>query len=278
MASLRSLALLAALTALAAPARAADASSWDRGHHSQARLVGGGPVPGEAGRLAGIEIRLDPGYKTYWRNPGDAGLPPVFDWSASRNVRGVEVVWPAPRRLDDPGGVSYGYEDGVTLPLKVTPETPGKPVELGLSLHYGVCKEICIPAQANLRLPLAGDGAGAAPLLRAALERAPRRQAPNEGALAVVSASAAGGRIRVLARSPAGAQPQLFAEAPDGWYLGAVGAPVPASEGGANAAFEVEVLEKPKEAGGAVPLTFTLVAGPDAVETALSLDAGLLSR
>ena len=275
---LRALALLAAVLAAAPSALAGEASPWDRGHHSRARLLAGGAIEDGRRRLSGIEIRLDPGYKTYWRSPGESGLPPTFDWSGSRNVRSVEVVWPAPRRLDDPGGVSFGYQDGVVLPLKVTPEVPGKPVELAIALHYGVCKEICIPAQANLRLSLIAEGSGTASLLRAALDRAPRRQGLNLGALTVVSAAAEGGRVRVLVRSPSGIEPQLFAEAPDGWYLGAPGAPAPAADGGATAAFEVEILERPRDASGPVPLTLTLVGGSDAVETVVSLDAGVPSR
>jgi DsbC/DsbD-like thiol-disulfide interchange protein len=187
-------------------------------------------------------------------------------------VKAVEVVWPAPRRLEDPGGVTFGYEDGLVLPLKVTPERPGAPVELGLSLHFGVCKDICIPAQARARLPLPADGASAHDaLLRVAMARAPKPQALGEGALAVTDVTPGPGRLRVSVRAPDGARPQLFAEAPDGWYLGA-------PEADADGAFAVVVLERPKEASGPVPLTFTLVAGESAVETRVSLDAGALSR
>lgn len=259
------LALSAAPAAVPA-ARAGDASAWSPGHHSRVRLVAGGSIEGGARRLAGIEIRLDPGYKTYWRNPGDAGLPPTFDWSASRNVRAVEVAWPAPERLEDAGGVSFGYHDGVVLPLTVTPERPGAPVEVAVDLHYGVCKGICIPAQARLRLPLPEREGAQGPLIRQALARVPRRAPVGEGPLAVVSAAMDGGAIRVTVRSPGGT-PTLAAEAPDGWYLG-----VPAA--GPDGTHRIEILERPKGAHGHVPLTLTLVSGAGAVETTLDLDAG----
>ncbi len=268
------LALAAGLLGAAlAPARAlaADASAWEAGHHSRVRLVAGGAIEGGARRLAGVEIRLDPGYKTYWRNPGDAGLPPTFDWTGSRNLRAVEIAWPAPVRLDDPGGVSFGYKDGVLLPLKVTPERPGEPVDLQLALHFGVCRDICIPAQARLRLPLRGEAAGHAAPVAEALARVPRRGALGEGALAVTAVAPEPGRLRVAVRHEPGAEPQLFAEAPEGWYLGA---PIRAADG----TFEVEIAERPRDAAGPVALTFTLVAGEQAVETGLSLDAGQLSR
>ena len=80
-----------------------------------ARLIAGGQQGGSW--LAGIEITLDPGFKTYWRNPGDSGLPPRFDWSGSENVAGVDVRWPAPERHEDAAGVAYVYGDEVVLPV-----------------------------------------------------------------------------------------------------------------------------------------------------------------
>lgn len=265
---LRLIALCLALLSPGPAAWALDASPWEPGHHSRVRLVSGGVVEGGARRLAGVEIRLDPGFKTYWRNPGDAGLPPTFDWAGSRNVKAVEVVWPAPQRLEDPGGISFGYQDGLVLPLKVTPERPGAPVELALALHFGVCKDICIPAQARLRLALGGEAH--AGLIGAAIARAPVRQGLGEGALAVTAVTPAPGRLGVATRAPAGAQ--LFAEGPEGWYLGAPAGP------DAEGRFEVEILERPKDAAGPVPIVLTLVGDGRAVETTVSLDAGALSR
>ncbi len=261
---------LAALLSLAAPAQAGDASAWESGHRSRVRLLDGGAIEGGARRLAGVEIRLDRGYKTYWRSPGEAGLPPTFDWSASRNVKAVEIAWPAPRRLEDPGGTSFGYLDGVVLPLTVTPERPGLPTTLALDLHFGVCKEICIPAQARLSLALSGGGTAHAPLLEAARARVPRPQGLGEGSLAILAAEAAPGGLKVRARPPTGAA--LFAEAPEGWYLAPPAGPDP------EGVFTVEIAERPKDAAGPVPLTLTLVAGDRAIETAVSLDAGPPSR
>src|SRR5215212_7303543 len=82
---------------------AQEASSWAQGHSSRVRLVAGGGTAGS--QLAGVQIELDAGFKTYWRTPGEAGLPPTFDWSKSANVEAIEVLWPAPSRFDDPGGI-----------------------------------------------------------------------------------------------------------------------------------------------------------------------------
>src|SRR6185436_17307592 len=118
----------------AAPALAADASAWDGNQRSAVRLIAGARVEGGTAIRAGIEIRLAPGWKTYWRYPGDSGVPPRFDFSKSRNVKSVNVRWPAPQRLADESGTSIGYKHGVTFPLEVLPEDRSKPVTLSLAI------------------------------------------------------------------------------------------------------------------------------------------------
>src|SRR3974390_3241401 len=76
---------------------------------------------------AGIEIRLKPGWHTYWRYPGDAGVPPRFDFSGSRNVGAVTVLWPAPRRMAEQGLSIIGYTGDVILPLVIVPPDRAKP-------------------------------------------------------------------------------------------------------------------------------------------------------
>src|SRR5262249_31521832 len=88
--------------AVSAPAFAADVSPWDTGKYWAARLIAGN-VDGSNLR-AGLEIKLDPGWKTYWRYPGDSGVPPVFDFASSENVKSVTVLWPAPQRFPDGSG------------------------------------------------------------------------------------------------------------------------------------------------------------------------------
>lgn len=125
--------------------------------HSNVRLLAGASSAGKWS--AGVEIGMAPGWKTYWRVPGDAGVPPHFDWQASTNLDKVEVDWPAPKRYHDEAGESIGYKDQVVFPMKVTPKDPSKPVELVLDLFYAVCNDICIPGSAKLAMTLA-DPAG----------------------------------------------------------------------------------------------------------------------
>src|SRR5580698_1971043 len=166
-------------------ARAQDATAWQRDAHAQARLIAGTVVkaPNASFVRAGIELRLDPGWKTYWRYPGDTGVPPTFDFSGSDNVKSATVLWPAPERFSDgAGGTSIGYVDHVILPLQVAPIDAAKQPRLHLKLGYAICGNLCVPAEANLQLALNGDGAEDAAIEQAEV-RVPRRVplGPNAG-------------------------------------------------------------------------------------------------
>jgi DsbC/DsbD-like thiol-disulfide interchange protein len=268
-----------ALLALLGPTQASyaqEGSPWSEGHQSRVRLMGGGADA--TGQLAGVEIVLDQGFKTYWRNPGESGLPPAFDWSESTNLGAAEVLWPAPKRSEDVGGVSFGYHGRVLFPVRVRPQDPTKAVVLALKIDYGVCKDICIPAKAelSLKLPATAPLAMRAPM-KAALARVPKPQPLKaEGELAVLDAEPTttdgNPRLAVRVRAPSGTNSDLFVEGPDNWFL--LAAPQPDASG----TFQVDVLERPKDATGPINLRFTLVAGDKAVETSTSLDAARLRR
>jgi suppressor for copper-sensitivity B len=91
-------ALLFALAAALAPTRAtAAAGPWAKTDKVEARLVSAVAGVGNAATLPlGVELRVKPGWKTYWRSPGDAGLPPTLDWSGSANLREATLSFPAP--------------------------------------------------------------------------------------------------------------------------------------------------------------------------------------
>lgn len=241
-------------------------SPWVQGLHSRIRLVTGGPM--SANWLGGVEIVLDPGFKTYWRTPGDSGLPPRFDWSRSDNVAAVEVKWPPPLRHEDAAGAAYIYRDAVILPVIVKPADPAKPVTLGLSVDYGVCKDICIPAHADLSLPLRPDATQRA-VLEKALASQPRPQPVGSPAdLSVLSLESLTGDkpgFAVKVRAPAGSTPALFAEGPENWYLST-------SAPDAQNVFTVVIEEKPKDAASPVTIRLTLVDGERSVESEVKLD------
>jgi DsbC/DsbD-like thiol-disulfide interchange protein len=256
--------LISSLTAIAAQPVKPSASA--QGFHSRARLISGGQQ-GDVW-LAGIEITLDQGFKTYWRNPGDSGLPPRFDWSASENVAGTEVRFPAPYRHEDAAGVAYVYGKKVVLPVLIKPKDKGKPVRLALSADYGVCKDICIPARADMILDLTADGPDRS-AVEAALAKVPRPQALGAQAdlsvLSVEPVTQDKPTFAVTVRVPEGAKPSLFAEGPENWYV-STSLPDDANR------FTLVVEEKPKDASGPVPVRLTLVAGGKSVETQVSLD------
>lgn len=138
-----------------------------------ARLIGGETVAGNW--RAGLDLVLDKGWKTYWRVPGDAGVPPEFDWSRSRNIKSVTVLWPAPKRFIDKGGETIGYKDRVVFPLDVVAEDPGQPVELALAAFLGVCEIICIPVKLDMSLVQSQPTPADASLIAAFAARVPQK-------------------------------------------------------------------------------------------------------
>lgn len=140
------------------------ASPWIKGAHGDVRLVAAARAVGDRKRLRfGLEFRLDPTWKIFWRTPGDAGLPPHVDWSASRNVASVAIRWPRPVRFSEYGITSWGYRRHVVLPIEVAPKAPGAPVNLAGELRYQICKDICILGEARLSLTLPAGAAKPSP-------------------------------------------------------------------------------------------------------------------
>jgi len=250
-----------------APARAEDsASAWATGSKSAARLIA---APGESDGAyrAGIEIKLPPQTITYWRAPGESGVPPVFDFSKSVNLRSAEVSFPAPKRIDEAGSEIFGYEGSVVLPIRVVPEDRGKPVTLDLQLDYAACEKICLPVRASLQLALPAKDADQAGALAAAEAAVPRPLSPEEIAREVAIAPVPGAEKpswRLVWRGSTPAQ-DLFAEAPELYFLET------RREG---EAFLITLAEHPKDRSlPDQPVRFTLT-GARPVEFALHLDAG----
>jgi DsbC/DsbD-like thiol-disulfide interchange protein len=161
------------ISALATQARAQDASPWQRDGHSAVRLLAGSRSG--AVLLGGIAIQLSPGWKTYWRTPGDSGVPPRFDFSKSENIEAVTVLWPAPMQFDDgAGGTSLGYKSQTVLPLRIVAKNGDKPVTLRAEINYAVCEKICIPVEANTELAFTSVASTQDSALSAALDTVPK--------------------------------------------------------------------------------------------------------
>lgn len=119
--------------------------------------------------IAAVSVRLAPGWHTYWRVPGEAGIPPQFDWRGSRNLKSVRFEWPRPVVFETAGIPTIGYADEMVLPMILTPIRSDEPIMLDVGMFFGVCEDICIPADARLAGLLAPD---ALPEGRARIEAA----------------------------------------------------------------------------------------------------------
>jgi DsbC/DsbD-like thiol-disulfide interchange protein len=266
---------LSLLIGTSAATAAEDASRWDGDARSSARLIAGSQPAGGGPVRAGIEMKLKSGWHTYWRYPGDAGMPPSFDFSASSNVKAIEVRWPAPHRIPEQGMTAIGYTENVILPLHITPQNPGKPVMLRLKLGYAVCEKLCVPAEAKAELALAGGTSSQDARLADAESRVPKKVALGEGSELVIRSvrrddGSTPARVIVDMTAPSGAD--LFAEGPaQDWAL-----PLPAAVAGAPAglqrfAFALDGAPPGAKYHGA-RLTLTAVAGQTAIEVAIRLD------
>jgi len=143
---------------------------------AQEDVLDGQLLPGwqmkSGAHMAAIQLDLAPGWKTYWRAPGDAGIPPQFDWSASENLKSVRMHWPAPTVFHTNGFLTIGYTDGLVLPVEVEPIDPSRPVTLRATVDLGICHDICMPAFLDLSADIIAPGAPDQ-AIRAALKAQP---------------------------------------------------------------------------------------------------------
>jgi len=254
-------------------ARADDASAWQRDGHSAVRLLAGSRSG--AVLLGGIAFDLQPGWKTYWRTPGDSGVPPRFDFSKSENVEAVTVLWPAPTKFDDgAGGHSMGYQKQIVLPLRIVAKNPDKPVTLRADINYAVCEKLCIPVEASAELTFTSVASTEDSALFAALDTVPKpanvgdpnpltiRDVEREGKSTVV--------VDVV--TPEARNLSLFVEGPTpDWAL-----PVPkllehGPAGVKRFAFELDGLPPGANPEGAA-LKLTLVGGDHSYEFNINLE------
>jgi len=256
-------------------AHAADASAWDGDARSGVRLLAAGSAPHGAQR-AGVEIRLANGWKTYWRYPGDSGVPPRFDFSQSSNLKSATVSWPAPRRFADGSGQSIGYDADVLFPLQIVAKDPARPVTLRLKLEYAICERMCVPVESSIELPLAPAHATSAneATVAAAQARVPKPTAlGNHGALAIQGLhreQGNPGRIIVDVKGPQGTD--LFAEGPDAKWALPLPKPIAGAPPGTQRfAIDLEGVPPGQDARG-TELTLTAVTAGSGIEVKAPLE------
>jgi DsbC/DsbD-like thiol-disulfide interchange protein len=213
--------VLAALALPVAPASAA-VGDWGQGQRAEVRLISSGI--GKDGKLAaGIEIVLPKGWTTYWRNPGDAGIPPLIDFSTSKNVGAADVSFPVPMRVDDGADtVTNVYRDHVLLPVSVAVTDPAKSVDLSLDLKLGVCDQICVPDDVSVTLTVPPGDNDATAAAELATARALVPGAAEPGVFALDRVTRDGGIdshpvFRFAGVVPDAAHADVFIEGPADW-------------------------------------------------------------
>jgi DsbC/DsbD-like thiol-disulfide interchange protein len=217
-------AMIARRTALAEPVGLA--TEWTGQKNGRVRLMASRLVStnGAAAKLyASVHIQLTSGWKTYWRQPGEAGVPPSFDWAGSDNLAEARVLYPAPQRLADAGMTSLGYKSEIVFPVEITARAPDQPITLKLAIEYGVCKDICIPVEAKLSLVVSAGLATIADsnstLLSAHLARVPGPVAPGSPSVTGFKAELTGAtpRLTIDALFPKGSDgADVLIEVPGG--------------------------------------------------------------
>ena len=260
---------------VAAPSAAwAAATAWVGAPRAEARLITGvdGARPGEV-IPAGLQFRLGEGWHAYWRTPGDAGIAPRIDWSASTNVEAVHIDWPAPQRLDIPGLQNAVYSGAFILPLSVMRRDPTAAAQLVLAVDYAICGKICVPAHADLSVAVpAGDGAPSAEAPALADARAMVPGGASQAGFVVDTTSTAdagqGRQLTLTIRSVNGPflHPDLFVESASPGLP-----PAPAVLLGDEGRVATITAELPRDIGD--HLTLTLVDGGRSAELPLDLSA-----
>jgi DsbC/DsbD-like thiol-disulfide interchange protein len=262
MQSLKILLLSAAVGCGTGLPAAASSSIWYNTEGGKVRLVTSGK-PDEAGRIQGVlDIALKPGWKTYWRDPGDAGVPPQLDISASTNIANATFSFPPPQRHDDGYGKWAGYDHPISLPVTFTVSAPNERAVIDADIFLGICETICIPVQTRLTIDPGADPDNVedAALVKAALATLPAPARPDFG-ISILSGDPE--TLTVEASFPGNPETaDLFVAGERDYMFG-----VPArSEKDGKLVFTVPILDRPTTTPTDGGLYYTLTTAAGAVE------------
>jgi DsbC/DsbD-like thiol-disulfide interchange protein len=261
---MRSFVLLASaifvLSAATAPATASS-SDWHDSEGGKVRLVTTGKPDAQGKLLGALEIALKPGWKTYWRDPGDSGVPPQIGVERSSNVAKAVLAYPAPQRHDDGYSKWAGYDYPVTLPVSFTVPSPGEPVKIEADVLLGICETICIPVQAKFTIDPAtdSDDQADATVVKAALSALPAAAQADFGINVLPGDQET---LVVEAKVPGNGTASDFFVAGEQGYM--FGTPVKAMKSG-KTVFTVPILDRPSEVPTGEGLFYTLTDGGSSV-------------
>jgi DsbC/DsbD-like thiol-disulfide interchange protein len=249
--------LLIAVSLIAGPAFATS-TDWYETEGARIRLVTAGEPDSEGNIRGALDIQLQPGWKTYWKDPGGSGVPPQLDISKSDNIADAKLEFPVPQRHDDGYSIWAGYDHPVSLPVTFKLHDKTAPAKIDAGVFLGVCQSICVPVQADFVLNPNEDASNMqdAALIDAAYSALPAAARKDFGA---EIASSEEERFVVKAILPAdSSDADLFVAAPDGYSFAAP------KRGEKNGEFIVDILGKPKGTP-LPPLSYTLATKDQAV-------------
>ena len=251
---------------VSAPLQAQQAAVGSSDLQSTVRLVAIGGLR-NGSYVAGVDLTMSLGSHTYWKMPGEAGVPPVFTFNGSENVRQADVKFPVPSRITEEGLDAFGYGAEVVFPVAVTPVDPSKPSTLHVDVTYAICNRICLPGHSDAKLTLLPDGAGSSPeLVEAALARVPQSKT-DVGDLHVSRQASAPQPTWTL--TWAGQMPvtDIFSDAPEGFFF---------STRKTGPSTWTLTAEESVTAGKStkVPVLLVLADGTSSIETTRTFDIG----
>jgi len=273
MQSLISLMVTVGVGGLSAVPASAASSEWFKMIGGEMRLVTAA-TPNSSTLKAALEIRLKKGWKTYWRSPGESGIPPQFSFIASKNVVDTKVSYPSPSYYTDFDTKIVGYKNRVIFPISVTLGAENTATELDLSAFIGICEEVCVPGQAHLKVSEPGTASPTFDVLGTLNDGARALPGKASDSFKVISANWTKSNPKeltisgIIPESDDAHAPLLLVEGPDDWYM------LPAkltSLKNNRARFELDITDIPKDANPlATELRFTLVADGHSVEQLLT--------
>lgn len=261
--------LTIAISALMAGTAFAAESEWFQTDGARIRLIA---LPSADGGMidAGLQIELQPGWKTYWKAPGASGLPPQISFSGSQNIASTKISFPLPTTFGSGRDLTAGYTSTVTLPIAIEPLFPGRPLKVKGSGFLGVCEDICVPVPFQVELEFDGKGGSKRDVATALLTARSAVPPSTQSGMAITTVKQNGDVLSVSANVPAATtSATLFPDGPSDWYLGPVHA---SSIIDGVASFSLPIDQRPKNATVAgTELSMTLRAGDSGVEQAVTI-------
>jgi len=256
----------------------ARSSAWFEHDHGSVRLIAAQKTVGDGDTISlGLQFRMKPGWKIYWRSPGAAGFPPELDIVGSSNIASFDMAWPVPERFSVLDMETLGYTKEVVFPITATLFQPSKLAYIHMRVRFLTCNDICIPHTTILKLTL--PGGFAQNTLEAAIIALWRDKLPRKGENGPISIRQVEvedddkGQVLVVEITGKTAlhAPDLFVEGPPGYGFSKPAVQI--TKGGRNALMRLKVRAPPSKSRPIIgaSVTFTAVDGERAVEKRIKL-------